>query len=142
MPTVRGAEATLDCILSKYQTARAQRRTPELNRGPRNRSIICRTSQIQTNIQHIAQALVVAECTSLDKQAKALGIHRATAWTIIRTKHKRDRLNTNITNRMLPNPELPPRERAVIHTSPNGRSLAADERCRRLRSASTGTANL
>ena len=67
-----------------------------------------------TNIQHIAEALVAAGYTSLDKQAKALGIHRATAWTIIRKKHKFDRLNTNTTNRMLTNPELPPSVRAVI----------------------------
>jgi hypothetical protein len=67
-----------------------------------------------TNIQHITDALIAAGCTSLDRQAKALGIHRATAWTIIRKKHKRDWLNTNTTNRMLRNPELPQCVRAVI----------------------------
>jgi hypothetical protein len=34
--------------------------------------------------------------------------------TIIRKKHKRDRQNTNTTNRMLTNTELPPSVRAVI----------------------------
>jgi hypothetical protein len=67
-----------------------------------------------TPVQHIADALVAAGYTSLDKQAKALGIHRATAWTIIKKKHKLGRLNTNTTNRMLANPELPPPVRAVI----------------------------
>ena len=67
-----------------------------------------------TNIQHIVSALLAAGYTSLDAQAKALGIHRATAWTMIRKKHKLDRLNTNTINRMLANPELPPRVRAVI----------------------------
>jgi hypothetical protein len=67
-----------------------------------------------TNLQRIAEALVAAGYTSLDKQAKALGIHRATAWTIIKEKHKVGRLNTNTVNRMLANPELPPRVRAVI----------------------------
>ena len=67
-----------------------------------------------TNIQHIVGALVAAGYTSLDAQAKALGVHRATAWTIIRKKHKLDRLNTNTTNRMLRNPELPQCVRAVI----------------------------
>ena len=33
---------------------------------------------------------------------------------MIRKKHKLDRLNTNTINRMLANPELPPRVRAVI----------------------------
>ena len=67
-----------------------------------------------TNIQHIVSALLGEGYTSLDAQAKALGIHRATAWTIIGQKHKLDRLNTNTTNRMLANPELPPRVRTVI----------------------------
>ena len=65
-------------------------------------------------VQHIADALVGAGYTSLDEQATALGIHRATAWTMIRKKHKLNRLNTNTINRMLTNPELPPRVRAVI----------------------------
>ena len=67
-----------------------------------------------TNIQHIVNALLGAGYASLDAQAKALGIHRATAWTIIGQKHKLDRLNTNTINRMLANPELPPRVRVVI----------------------------
>jgi hypothetical protein len=67
-----------------------------------------------TNIQHIVGALLAAGYTTLDAQAQALGVHRATAWTIIRKKHKLDRLNTNTTNRMLRNPELPQCVRAVI----------------------------
>lgn len=67
-----------------------------------------------TNIQHIADALIAAGYTSLDKQAKALGIHRATAWTIIKDRHKLDRLNTSTTKRMLAHPELPPCIRDVI----------------------------
>ena len=67
-----------------------------------------------TNIQHIADALVAAGFTSLDKQAKALGIHRATAWTIVRTKHKLGRLNLKTTERILANPELPLRVRSVV----------------------------
>jgi hypothetical protein len=68
----------------------------------------------ETNIRHIADAVVAAGYTSLDKQAKALGIHRSTAWTIIKTKHKLNRLSTKTTNRMLANPELPPSVRAII----------------------------
>jgi hypothetical protein len=65
-------------------------------------------------IEHIADALVAAGYTSLDKQAKALGIHRATAWTIIKKKHKLGRLSTNTTNRMLASRELPPSVRILI----------------------------
>jgi hypothetical protein len=67
-----------------------------------------------TNIQHIADALVAAGYTSLDKQAKALGLHRATVWTIVHDKHKLDRLNTNTTKRMLANPELPQCVRDIL----------------------------
>ena len=39
-------------------------------------------------IQHIVDAIVAAGYLSLDSQAKALGVKRSTAWTIIKTKHK------------------------------------------------------
>ena len=65
-------------------------------------------------VQHIADALIEAGYTSLDEQAKALGIHRATAWTIIKTKHKLGYLNAKTTERMLANPELPQCIRDVL----------------------------
>jgi hypothetical protein len=65
-------------------------------------------------VQQIADALVRAGYASLDEQAKALGIHRATAWTIIKTKHKLGYLNAKTTERMLANPELPPCIRDVL----------------------------
>jgi hypothetical protein len=76
-------------------------------------------------IKHIADALVAAGYTSLDKQAKALGIHRATAWTIVKRKHKLGRLNTHTANRMLANPELPPSVRIVIEQHLAERPVAA-----------------
>ena len=65
-------------------------------------------------VQDIADALIEAGYTSLDEQAKALGIHRATAWTIIKTKHKLGHLNAKTAERMLANPELPPCIRDVL----------------------------
>jgi hypothetical protein len=65
-------------------------------------------------VQSIADALVGAGFTSLDEQAKALGLHRATAWTIIKAKHKLGYLNAKTTERMLTNPELPPCIRDVL----------------------------
>ena len=67
-----------------------------------------------TRIRHIADALVAEGCVALDQQAKALGIHRSTAWTIMRTKHKLDRLSLKTTSRMLASPELPPSVRIVV----------------------------
>ena len=58
-------------------------------------------------VQDIADALIKAGYKSLDEQAKALGIHRATTWTIIKTKHKLGHLNAKTTERILANPDLP-----------------------------------
>ena len=52
--------------------------------------------------------------TSLDKQAKALGLHRSTAWTIIKNKHKLGRLNAKTTQSILANSDTPASVRAVI----------------------------
>ena len=99
-------------------TARARSGTPSLStrlETVRYLNAIKSSSGVRriTPIEHIADALVAAGYTSLDKQAKALGIHRATAWTIIKKKHKLG-LNPDTTNRMLTNRELPPSVRIVI----------------------------
>ena len=65
-------------------------------------------------LQQISDALIACGFTKLDEQAKALGIRRSTAWTIVKTKHKLDRLSTKTTDRMLANPELPPSVRTII----------------------------
>ena len=62
----------------------------------------------------ISEALIASGYTSLDEQAKALGINRSTAWTIIKTKHKLGRLSTKTTKRILSNPNTPPPVRAVV----------------------------
>ena len=58
--------------------------------------------------------MVATGYTSLDNQAKALGIHRATAWTIIKKKHKLGRLNAKTAQSILANPGTPASVRAVI----------------------------
>jgi hypothetical protein len=65
-------------------------------------------------IQHIKEALIACGYTTLDQQSKALGINRSTAWTLIKTKHKLDRLSTKTTKRILANPELPSSVRALV----------------------------
>ena len=67
-----------------------------------------------TTVEQIADALIADGYTSLDQQAKALGIHRSTAWTIIKTKHKLGRLNVKTTQKILANPETPPAVRTVV----------------------------
>jgi hypothetical protein len=50
----------------------------------------------------------------LDKQAKALGLGRSTAWTIIKKKHNLGRLNAKTTQSILANPDTPASVRALI----------------------------
>jgi urease accessory protein UreF len=65
-------------------------------------------------MQAIAAALIAAGHTRLDSQAKALGLHRATTWTIVKNKHKLGRLNRQTAQRILANPDTPPSVRAII----------------------------
>jgi hypothetical protein len=66
---------------------------------PRNHTI---------GLQRISEALIASGYTSFDEQAKALGINRSTALTIIKTRHKLGRLSTKTTKRILSNPNIPP----------------------------------
>src|SRR5262245_50739569 len=63
----------------------------------------------------ISDALISSGYTSLDEQAKALGLHRNTAWTIIKNKHKLGRLSAKTINRILSNPQTPPAVRAALN---------------------------
>ena len=76
-------------------------------------------------IQHIREALVASGYTSLDQQAKALGIHRSTAWTIIKATHKLGRLSRKTTVRILAIPTPHSVHRAVIQQYLAERSVGA-----------------
>jgi len=65
-------------------------------------------------LRDISEALITSGYTSLDEQAKALGIHRSTAWTIVKARHKLGRLSSKTTSRILANPKTPPAVRAVV----------------------------
>jgi hypothetical protein len=65
-------------------------------------------------LQSISEALVSSGYTSLDQQAKALGVGRSTAWTITKNKHKLGRLSAKTINRILINPQTPANVRQVI----------------------------
>jgi len=62
----------------------------------------------------ISEALISSGYTSLDQQAQALGIHRSTAWTIVKNKHKLGRLSAKTIDRILSNPETPPSVRTIV----------------------------
>ena len=86
-----------------------------------------RTRQRNTIEHVISDALVAEGYTTLDQQAKALGIHRATTWTIVKEKHKLGRLNSGTTSRILANPGTPPAVRDVIREYLTERSAATDD---------------
>jgi len=65
-------------------------------------------------LRRVADELIAAGYTTLDAQAKALGVRRSTAWTIVKVKHKLGRLSEKTRSRILANPELPERVRAVF----------------------------
>ena len=76
------------------------------------------------SFQHISDALIASGYTKLDEQARALGIHRATAWTIVKTKHKLGRLHAKTTRRILQIP-TPHRRFGLLSLNiwPNGQTL-------------------
>jgi len=65
-------------------------------------------------LQQIREALIKSGYSKLDQQAKALGVRRSTAWTIVKAKHKLGRLNAKTTKCILANPDAPPSVRAII----------------------------
>ncbi len=75
----------------------------------------------------VAHLLREAGYTSLDAQAKALGLPRSTTHTIIRCQHKVGRLSKHVLDKMLSNPELPERVRAILqeYASSSEREIAA-----------------
>ena len=66
------------------------------------------------DLARIAKALVVSGYTALDAQAKALGLSRSTAWTIVTAQHKLGRISQKIRARMVTHPGLPPLVRADL----------------------------
>ena len=81
------------------------------------------TREYIVDLQQIREALAQSGYTKLDQQAKALGVHRSTAWTIIKTRHKLGRLSAKTTQRILANPDTPPSVRSVIQKYLAERSL-------------------
>ena len=67
-----------------------------------------------SKIREIGEALVTAGFVSLDAQAKALGLPRSTAWTILSAEHKGTGISARIICRMLSSKRIPRLVRAKI----------------------------
>jgi hypothetical protein len=64
-----------------------------------------------TRIRALADALAAEGIRGLDEQAKALGLGRSTAWTVLRGNHK---ASGRTIRRMLAAPSLPSSVRAIL----------------------------
>ena len=60
-----------------------------------------------TKIREIGEALAAVSILTLDAQAKALGLSRSTAWTVLKGNHKSSGLSARIINRILDAPQTP-----------------------------------
>lgn len=69
----------------------------------------------KNKLQNVVDALIASGHSSLDQQARALGLHRATVWTITKHKHKLGRLSTKTLARIISNPDTPPLVLTAIH---------------------------
>jgi hypothetical protein len=65
-------------------------------------------------IRELREALVTAGFTTLNEQARALGLSRSTAWTILNGNHKSSGVSPAIVNQMLLASRLPSLARAKI----------------------------
>jgi hypothetical protein len=68
----------------------------------------------KNKIQDIIEPLTSSGCRSLDDQARAPGLHRATVWTIRKNRHKLGRLSAKTIERIVANPETPPHVLAAV----------------------------
>ena len=91
----------------------------------RSEELICRGRKIP--IRLIADALINDGYVSLDEQARALGLNRSTAWTIMKTKHKLGMLNNKTVRTILANRGTPSSVRVIIHTMLDAQFLSEQE---------------
>jgi hypothetical protein len=80
----------------------------------RCRSVVVEKARQAAKIGQIAEALALEGIANLDQQAKALGLARSTAWTILVASHKSTGISAKIIDRMLSAPALPASVRAKI----------------------------
>ena len=82
--------------------------------APRGVAIAAMKARQSAKIQEFAHTLLRAGLVGLDDQARALGLSRSTAWTIISAAHKSTGISPAIIDRMLASPSLPSSLRAKI----------------------------
>ena len=104
--TIAGRASSDLGLMAKFRSSQHQTRRPQ--------SLAAMKLRQSTSIREIANALTASGCYTLDEQAKALGISRSTAWTILKSPHKSSGLSAKLIGRMLTGNQLPPVARVRI----------------------------
>jgi hypothetical protein len=88
---------------------------PRASRKGRSQTTLAEAKARQANkISEFRSALVDAGLIALNDQARALGLNRSTAWSILKGTHKASGLSASVVIRMLSAPDLPPLVRSKI----------------------------
>jgi hypothetical protein len=96
---------------------RAHKGHSEVSFEPAAQSKIAENKARQTiRIRELGSALAADGLGTLGEQARALGLSRSTAWTVLKANHKSSGFAAGTINQMLSSPALPPRARVTILT--------------------------
>src|SRR5207248_8580275 len=90
------------------------RRRVGFHQPPGEQSVAKMKLRQSAKIRDIADTLAAAGFVTLDAQAKALGLGRSTAWTILKSCHKGSGLSAKVIRRILTKKQLPHAVRAKI----------------------------
>ena len=96
------------------QSVTAPERVRCLRNNTQNHTLTDLKARQSSKIREIGNALIIAGIVSLDAQAKALGLPRSTAWTILSAERKGTGISARIICRMLNSESLPPLVRTKI----------------------------
>ena len=96
------------------QSVTAPEKVRYLRNNTPNHTLTDLKARQSSKIREIGNALITAGIVSLDAQAKALGLPRSTAWTILAAEHKGTGISARIVCRMLSSAQLPALARVKI----------------------------
>ena len=103
---------------SRSADRREWRRVTEVIRKSRFRpvetAVFKAKARQASKIGELKSTLIDAGLIALDEQARALGLSRTTAWSILTNAHKGSGISARIVIRMLTAPDLPPLVRSKI----------------------------
>src|ERR1700738_3159817 len=99
---------------SPAQSVTAPERFRCLRNNAPNHTLTDLKARQSSKIREIGDALITAGIVTLDAQAKALGLPRSTAWTILSAEHQDTGISARIICRMLSSERLPPLVSAKI----------------------------